>query len=89
MLSREAAFPLLLGHGDGSSNTMILHPLALWLKNSKVPSELEIAGRSTCLTAIHLEGPLLRVTHDRTELLPGLRGTFGCVYIASQRYFST
>lgn len=59
----------------------LFRPLALQLKTSKVPSGWEVAGRSICLTAIHLGGPLLQVTHDSTELLPGLKGnTWLCLH---------
>lgn len=64
-------------------------PLALQLKTSKVPSGWEITERSICLTAVHLGGPLLQVTRGSTDILPGLKGNTCCVYIASQRYFST
>lgn len=59
----------------------LFRPLTLQLKTSKVPSGWEVAGRSICLTAIHLGGPLLQVTHDSTELLPGLKGnTWLCLH---------
>lgn len=53
---------------------MTLHPRAMQLETSKVPSGLELTGGNICLPAIHLGGLLLHVTHDSTELVPAFKG---------------